>query len=97
MDARGKTSFNDYLEARAVSCAAYVVLRKATVRQTAEYFGLNKSVVHNDLTKRLPQYSNHLYREVRKVLDANKAARYERGGAATRRLWQERKNNEATM
>lgn len=83
-------NFVDYLEERTIACASYLILHKATIRQTAKYFGLNKSIVHRDLQIRLPHINYSLYKDVRKVLDANLAVRSFRGGAMTRKLWAER-------
>ena len=42
----------DYIEERAVEIAAYIIDNNATVRQTAKQFGISKSTVHIDVTKR---------------------------------------------
>lgn len=41
-----------YIEERAIKMAEYIVESKATVRQTAKKFGISKSTVHTDVTKR---------------------------------------------
>ena len=38
----------DYIEARAIQIANYIMEEKATVRQTAKRFGVSKSTVHKD-------------------------------------------------
>ena len=43
--------------------------------------------VHKDLTERLPRINPGLYRQVRVLLDLNKAERHIRGGLATRRKY----------
>ena len=43
--------------------------------------------VHKDLTERLPHVNPGLYRQVRALLDLNKAERHIRGGLATRRKY----------
>jgi len=40
-----------------------------------------------DLTERLPRLNPSLYRQVRQLLDINKAERHIRGGLATRRKY----------
>ena len=72
------------IEERACDLAAYIIEHKATVRAAAGHFGISKSTVHKDLTDRLPRISPALYRQVRKLLDLNKAERHIRGGLATR-------------
>ena len=43
----------DYIEERAVEIAYYIMENKATVRQTAKAFGVSKSTVHIDVTKKV--------------------------------------------
>ena len=42
----------EYIEERAVEIANYIIENNATVRQTAKQFGISKSTVHKDVTKR---------------------------------------------
>ena len=72
------------MEQRACELAAYMIENGATVRAAAKQFGISKSTVHKDLTARLSAYSPALYRQVRAVLDQNKAERHLRGGMATK-------------
>lgn len=65
----------------------YIIENKATVRSAAARFGISKSTVHKDLTERLPRLNPALYRQVRQLLDINKAERHIRGGLATRRKY----------
>lgn len=74
----------DNLDQRACELALYMIETGATVRSTALHFGISKSTVHKTLTQRLRQYDWNLYRQVRQVLDKNKAERHLRGGLATR-------------
>ncbi|WP_425447994.1 sporulation transcriptional regulator SpoIIID [Dethiothermospora halolimnae] len=74
----------DYIEERALEIADYIINRKATVRQTAEIFGVSKSTVHKDVTERLPKINPLVARRVKDVLETNKAERHIRGGKATK-------------
>ena len=74
----------DTIEERACRLAAYMIQTGATVRSAAKHFGISKSTVHKDLSQRLPKCNHRLYRQVRQVLDANKAQRHIRGGMATK-------------
>ena len=74
----------DYIERRVVLLAEFIMETKATVRSNEKKFGISKSTVHKDLSQRLPQCNALLYRQVRHVLDQNKAQRHIRGGIATR-------------
>ena len=57
---------------------------KDTVRSTAKKFGVSKSTVHKDVSERLVKINNALAKEVREVLNENKAERHIRGGMATK-------------
>ncbi len=75
------------IEERACDLAVYIIENRATVRAAAAKFGVSKSTVHKDLTERLPGVNRALYREVRRLLDLNKAERHIRDGLATRRKY----------
>lgn len=72
------------VEDRAVELGAYIVENKATVRSAASKFGVSKSTVHKDVAERLKYVDAGLYRQVKAVLETNKAQRHIRGGLATR-------------
>lgn len=74
----------DYIEERAIEVASYIINSNATVRQAAKQFGISKSTIHKDVSERLTYINPSLAKEVRKVLDLNKAERHIRGGLATR-------------
>ena len=75
------------IEERACDLAEYIIEHKATVRSAALQFGISKSTVHKDLTERLPRVNPALYRQVRLLLDINKAERHIRGGLATKKKY----------
>ena len=79
------------IEQRACELAVYIIETGATVRSAAKYFGVSKSTVHKDLCQRLPQCNKSLYRQVRPVLERNKAQRHIRGGLATREKYLKKK------
>lgn len=74
----------DYIEERALEIANYIISERATVRQTANVFGVSKSTVHKDVTERLPKINPVISEKVKKVLEENKAERHIRGGIATK-------------
>ncbi len=78
----------DTIDQRACELAVYMIETGATVRSTANKFGISKSTVHKDLQNRLPQCNKTLYLQVRDVLDRNKQERHIRGGMATKRKFQ---------
>ena len=75
------------IEERACDLAEYIIENKATVRAAAKQFNISKSTVHKDLTERLKTVNPALYKQVRELLDINKAERHIRGGMATRRKY----------
>jgi len=86
MGVRGKVQ--NYIRDRVLELSNYIIESGATVRQTAERFGVSKSTVHKDVTERLPQLNEAVANRVRRVLDNNKAERHLRGGEATKRKYQ---------
>ena len=58
-----------YIEERVIQLAEYITQNNATVRQTANKFGISKSTAHQDLSVRICQMNPALAKEVRKVLD----------------------------
>lgn len=74
----------DTIDERACELAVYIIETGATVRRAAQHFGISKSTVHKDLAQRLPHCNKALYKQVRNVLDLNKAQRHIRGGLATK-------------
>lgn len=80
------------IEERTVSIAQYIIEKKETVRGAAKYFGVSKSTVHKDVAERLLKIKPALAREVRTVLDVNKAERHLRGGEATRKKYEEERD-----
>ena len=69
---------------RSFELGEYIVKNKSTVRAAAKVFGVSKSTVHTDVTQKLEEIDPGLCREVREILDINKAQRHIRGGIATR-------------
>ena len=83
----------DYIEERAINIATYIIENNATVRQTAKKFGVSKSTVHMDITKRLKNINPELAARTRQVLDVNKSERHIRGGMATKEKYLHQNNN----
>jgi len=82
---------NEILEVRVLRLGEYIVQNKATVRRAAKCFGVSKSTVHKDVSERLQDINSSLYKEVKKVLEINKAQRHIRGGYATKNKYAKRK------
>ena len=82
----------DYIERRVLEVSDYIIKSSSTVRQTASVFGVSKSTIHKDMTERLPRINDEKAKEVREILEINKAERHLRGGEATRKKYMEYKN-----
>ena len=72
------------MKSREENFAIYIIDNNSTIRKCAEVFGISKSTVHNDLSKKLRNSNRFLYFQVYKVLNKNKEERHIRGGNATR-------------
>lgn len=82
------------VEERAIELGEYIIENKETVRGTAKKFGISKSTVHKDVSQRLKSVNPGLYREVKKILEINKAQRHIRGGIATKNKYIMKRNSE---
>lgn len=72
------------IEERSIELAHYIIDSKDTVRGAAKKFGISKSTVHKDVSERLKKINPSLAKQVRVILDENKAERHIRGGMATK-------------
>ena len=86
--------YTDSVDERPVVLGEYIVKNGATVRSAAKYFGVSKSTVHSDVSQRLRKINPQLFRQVRGVLDTNKAQRHIRGGLATKEKYLNLKKDE---
>ncbi|MEG1559552.1 MAG: sporulation transcriptional regulator SpoIIID [Clostridia bacterium] len=77
----------DYIEARVLKTANYIIETGATVRAAAYIFSVGKSTVHKDMTERLFETDRDLFYKVELILQKNKAERHIRGGLATKRRY----------
>ena len=82
------------VEERAIELGVYIIENKETVRGTAKKFGISKSTVHKDVSQRLKSVNPSLYKEVKKILEINKAQRHIRGGIATKNKYIMKRNIE---
>lgn len=80
---------HDFIKARVLEEAAYIINTKDNIRSTAKKFMTSKSTVHKDLNERLPKINPVLYEAARKILDFNLEQRHIRGGEATKRKFKE--------
>ena len=73
--------------------ADYIIENKCTVRAAAAHFGISKSTVHKDVTKKLRSINSGKYSEVKEIIEINKSERHLRGGLATKQKYQNLKKN----
>ena len=79
----------NYTGERAVLLARYIISTGCTVRAAAAAFGVSKSTVFSDVSKRLLRIDRRLWLLANSVLQKNKSERHIRGGMATRRKHRE--------
>ncbi len=72
-----------YFEDRIKEEAGYIIEHRATVREAAHALHIGKSTLHKDVTERLRYIHPIMFRQVREILNVNKAERHIRGGKAT--------------
>ena len=75
---------NYNVDDRVLKEAEYIIENKATVRAAAKAFGVGKSTVHADMTKKLMLIDEDYYQKVKEILFINLCQRHIRGGMATR-------------
>lgn len=83
--------YKNSIDERAVILAQYIIDSKDTVRGAAKKFGISKSTVHKDVSERLIKVNKALAKEVRQILNENKAERHIRGGMATKLKYENEK------
>jgi len=75
------------IETRTFAEADYILKNKSTVRNMAKLFGVSKSTIHYDLTRRLRKYNYNLFLQVKEVLKYNMSQRHIRGGLSTQKKY----------
>lgn len=76
-------------EKRCVDMAFYILDNDATIRKTANEFGIPKTTVHKKMTETIYDYSPYLGNEVRKVLNRHFKEAPQRGGLTLQRKLRE--------
>ncbi len=67
--------------------AEYIISTLSTLRQTATLFGVSKSTVHVDMSKRLKKLNEKKFKKITKILNINFSEKHIRGGLATKRKY----------
>ena len=76
-----------FADERIIKEAEFLLKTNGTVRSTAKKFGVSKSTVHSDVTKKLKDIDEALYEKVKELLFINLSERHVRGGMATRKKY----------
>lgn len=79
-------------KSRSEMFAQYIIDNDTTIRKTADYYGISKSTVHNDVSKKLRYENYEMYIKVSKVLRKNFEIKHLRGGLATKIKYEHIKN-----
>lgn len=79
------------LERRVVEESHFMINNNATVRSTAQAFGISKSTIHKDVSERLPLINPQLASQVHSLLNNNWSDKHNRGGMATKARWENMK------
>lgn len=77
---------------RSENLGMYILENYSTIRKTAKAFGLSKSTVHTDLSKKLKYENYELYLRVQILLKNNFKEKHLRGGESTRIKYKKRLN-----
>lgn len=76
------------MKSRAEQFAVYIIDNNCTIRECAHSFGISKSTVHGDISKKLLLINKFLYYRVYRVLNKNLSERHIRGGLATKKKYE---------
>lgn len=79
------------IDERVLKAAELIVQKKSTIREVAKILNVSKSTIHNDLTQRLKKINKIMFKQVREILEKNKAERHIRGGEATKKKYLNKK------
>ncbi len=77
-----------YTKSQIIEEADFLIARRCTIREAAEYCSVSKSQLHNHLTSILMVVDVKKFRKVRRILDKNKKERAMRGGAVTKKKYE---------
>ena len=77
----------NYINARVLKEADYILKTGHTIREVANEFKISKSTVHKDLHERLFYIDKVKYSEVDKLLKYHLNIRHIRGGESTRKKY----------
>ena len=85
-----------YIYDRVTRESNYIIETNKTIREVADFFGVSKSTVHNDMRKRLMKIDRNLYEKVSSILEYHTYIKHIRGGQATKDKFLDKKR-ESTL
>ena len=80
------------IKTRVLQVARHIIQTKHTIRKTAALFGVSKSTVHIDLSKRLQQIDFACYEQVKQICFEHFENKHILGGMATKQKAETRKS-----
>jgi len=78
---------NSEIVDRVMIVSSYILDSKDTIRGAADAYGISKSTVHIDVSKRLKKIDKKMYEKIKKILENNFNEKHIRGGNATRKKY----------
>lgn len=78
---------NSNIEERVLLFAEHILETKDTVRAVANKYGISKSTVHFDVSKRLKKINKKMYEKIKKILENNFQEKHIRGGNSTKKKY----------
>lgn len=78
---------NQEIKERVIQESEFILASNDTVRATAKAFGVSKSTVHVDVSKRLKKIDKKMYEKIKIILDNNFNEKHIRGGNSTRKKY----------
>ncbi len=78
---------------RVLILSSHIIDSNDTIRTTADKFGISKSTVHIDVSKRLKKIDKKMYEKIKKILENNFNEKHIRGGNATKNKYLLKKPN----
>ena len=84
---------DNIMRERVLEEATIFIENKTTVRGVAKIIGVSKSTIHKDFIEKLENIDFNLYGKVMELLKYNKDIRHIRGGQATKKLYEGKKDS----
>ncbi len=78
---------NEEIKERVLMLSAYILDSKDTIRSAADKYGVSKSTVHIDVSKRLKKIDKKMHEKIKNILENNFNEKHIRGGDATRKKY----------